>query len=351
MLECCNEELSIIRLQHYSTRKSIRMKNKINLFLFTMAMLFCLACQPTTEKQEATKEEEAIKEYTGPEAFALDGRELFPAPETVASKQRKDSLLAIAQKNFDQNSRKLENIIWLGRRVAYLSRYREAIDIYTKGLELHPNAPELYRHRGHRYISTRQFDKAIADFEKAAALAKDRPIEIEPDGIPNKLNQPLSTLQFNIWYHWALAYYLKGDFEKAAEIYKQCMVYSTNPDLLTATTDWYYMTLQRLGEKDKAVQLLTAITPELEIIENTSYFNRLLMYKGMRQATDLLDLSNDDPDRQLDIVTQGYGVGNWYWYNGQQEMAREVFEKILESTYWSAFGYIAAEADLARLNN
>ncbi|MGH7595148.1 MAG: tetratricopeptide repeat protein, partial [bacterium] len=52
----------------------------------------------------------------------------------------------------------------------------------------------------------------------------------------------------------------------------------------------------------------------------------------------------------LDIATQGYGVGNWYFYNGQAEKAREIFEKVIKGKYWAAFGYIAAEAELRRMS-
>ena len=309
------------------------------LFLFNS----CSGTSDSREPKQVSKTTEAE-----PEAIALDGRPLYPAPESEAALQRKDSLLAIARANYEAEPTQLDHIIWLGRRTAYLSRYQEAITIYSKGLEQFPDAPELYRHRGHRYISTRQLDKAIADFEKAAALAKDRPIEIEPDGIPNKLNIPLSNLQFNIWYHWGLAYYLKGEFAKAAAIYEQCMSYSDNPDLLCATSDWLYMTYQRMGETEKANALLETITPDMEIIENASYFNRLLLYKGLKEPQDLLDLENTDPEAQLNIVTQGYGVGNWYQYNGDKDKATEIFKKVVGSDYWSAFGYIAAEADLLR---
>jgi tetratricopeptide (TPR) repeat protein len=204
----------------------------------------------------------------------------------------------------------------------------------------------LYRHRGHRYISIRKFDKAIRDFQKAATLAEGRDIEIEPDGLPNKLNIPLSNLQFNIYYHWALAHYLKGAFEKAIPIYEKCMAYSDNDDLITATADWMYMTYRRLGQEEKAQQVLAKIHSDMKIIENDAYYKRLLMYKGEIKPSDLLDLENDDPDELLNLVTQGYGVGNWYFYNGEKGKALEIFRKIVGTDYWSAFGYIAAEADL-----
>ncbi len=284
-----------------------------------------------------------------PEAYALDGTPLYPLPEAEATLRSKDSMLNLARQNFERDPNNLDNIIWLGRRTAYLTRYRDAIDIYTKGLEKFPNSPELYRHRGHRYISIRKFDKAIADFEKAAALIQGRPIEIEPDGIPNKLNQPLSSLQFNIWYHWALAYYLKGDFVKAAELYKTCLEYSTNPDLLTATADWLYMTLRRLGNTDQAAKVLEMINPDMEIVENMSYFNRLLMYKGLKKPEELLHLNDTENATLLNTVTQGYGTGNWYYYNGDTAQAKIIFQKVLDTGYWAAFGYIATEADMMRM--
>jgi hypothetical protein len=88
------------------------------------------------------------------------------------------------------------------------------------------------------------------------------------------------------------------------------------------------------------------------IIENDAYHRRLLMYKGEIAPAELLDLrvaaGANDPDVALSIATQGYGVGNWYLVNGDVDAAREVFERILEGTSWAAFGFIAAEADMAR---
>lgn len=284
-----------------------------------------------------------------PQATSLDGRKLYPMKLTDATQAKYDSLLDIAKQKYSSDPANLNNTIWLGRRTAYLGLYKKAIKIYSKGIKKHPDSPELYRHRGHRYISIRKFDQAIADFKKAAALAENRPLEIEPDGLPNRLNIPLSNLHFNIYYHWGLAHYLKGEFQEAIPVYEKCMEYSNNDDLITATADWLYMTYRRVGEKAKAKDLLTRISSNMEIIENDAYFKRLLMYKGQIEPTELLDLENDDPDQLLNLVTQGYGVGNWYYYNGNREKAVQIYRKILDTTYWSAFGYIAAEADLYRM--
>jgi len=307
-------------------------------YLLFLLVFTAIACQSAQAPPPAP----------APEVKSLTGETLLPPQDDPGGKSKKDSLLAIARKNFEANPDQLENIIWLGRRTAYLWRYQEAIDIFTEGLKKFPESPELYRHRGHRFISVRQFDRAIADFEKAAQLAEGRPLEIEPDGVPNKLGRPLSNLHFNIYYHWALAHYLNGDFEKAAPLYQVTMDWSDNPDLVVATADWLYMTLRRLGKFDEAARLLTSIPDTLQLIENESYFNRLLMYKGLKKPEDLLGFTATDLDDQLRLVTQGYGVGNWFFYNGDQEKAKEVFYKILGTDHWSAFGFIAAEAEVAR---
>ena len=311
---------------------------RLAIFIFFIGLVSC--------KNYSSQEINLEKTIRSPSATSLGGVHLFPLEESEAVISRKDSLLEIAKSNYYVDSTNLENIIWYGRRTAYLYRYETAIKIYTDGLISHPEAPELFRHRGHRYISARQFDKAISDFKKAAHFARDRDIEIEPDGIPNKLDIPLSNLQFNIYYHWALAHYLKGDFENAAKLYEVCLGYSVNADLYAATTDWLYMTYRRMRNVEKASALLNSINEGMEMVENESYFKRLLMYKGLVDPIQLLDLDNHVEEAQLDIVTQGYGVGNWYLYNGEAEKARDIFSKILESQYWPAFGYIAAEAEM-----
>ena len=70
------------------------------------------------------------------------------------------------------------------------------------------------------------------------------------------------------------------------------------------------------------------------------------MYKGLVSANALLDLENAS---DLDIATLGYGLGNWYLYNGNGSKACEVFERVTNGPYWPAFGFVASEVDLARL--
>lgn len=280
--------------------------------------------------------------------LALDGNPLTPPRESAEVTQKKQAELEAAEQAFSNDPNDVDNIIWFGRRLAYAWEFDKAIQMFTYGINLFPDNPHLYRHRGHRFITTRQFDRAISDLEHAARLAQNMPLEVEPDGQPNSKNIPLSNLHFNIYYHLGLAYYLTANYEQAAKAYRKCLQYSNNDDLLCATTDWLYMTLCRQGKMTEASQLLEPIKEKMTIIENESYHQRLLMYKGLRKPEDLFPGKSGDEDETLNLITQGYGVANFYYCTGKKEQAQDILQKILRLDNWAAFGYIAAEADLNR---
>jgi tetratricopeptide (TPR) repeat protein len=202
----------------------------------------------------------------------------------------------------------------------------------------------MYRHRGHRFISLRLFDQAINDLERAVDLIEGKPDEIEPDGLPNSRNIPVSSLHFNIWYHLGLAYYLLGDYESALDCYNECMDVSEIDDKKVATTHWLYMTLKLMGRHDDAKEILKTVSKDMDIIENQHYHQLLLMYKGERTAEELMDEARKLS--ALAVATVGYGVGNWYYYNGMEDKAIQIFNEVLDTGGWAGFGYIAAESDL-----
>lgn len=278
------------------------------------------------------------------QALSLLGEPLHSQELPAATRAAYEQRLAEARRAYERAPANADSIIWLGRRTAYLGRYREAIAIFTEGIAKHPDDARMYRHRGHRYVTVRELDKAVTDLARAAALTEGRPDEIEPDGIPNASNIPTSTLQSNIWYHLGLAHYLKGDFTRALAAYREAMGVSTNPDMLVATSHWLYMTLRRLGREAEAGAVLAPISRDMPIIENDAYHKLLLLYKGELPAESLAP-SGGDP---LSDASIGYGVGNWHLYNGRRREAMDVFRRVLRGGNWPAFGYIAAEAEVAR---
>lgn len=276
---------------------------------------------------------------------ACAGTAPVPAPLPPEVQADREAKLSQAREDLEKNPDDADALIWVGRRTAYLGRYREAIEIFSNGIAKHPDDARFYRHRGHRYITIRELDKAIADFEAAARLIEGKPDEVEPDGLPNAKNIPTSTLQSNVWYHLGLAHYLQGDFDKALAAYRRCMGVSKNPDMLVATSHWLYMTLRRLGREAEAREVLAPIHANLDVIENHAYLRLLRMYKGEIPPEEL----RTGADGDLDPPTLGYGLGNWYLYNGRRDEAVKVFREVLAGGNPAAFGSVAAEADLKRL--
>ena len=246
---------------------------------------------------------------------------------------------------FEKEPENLDALIWYGRFTAYIGEYRQAIAIYSKGLKEHEEKARLLRHRGHRYITLREFDKAIEDLSLAAELIQGKANTIEEDGMPNEQNIPVSTLHGNIYYHLGLAYYLDRQMLKALDAFKKGLSIAKNADNTVACTHWIYMIQNRLGRPEAAKNYLRTITQDMPVIENHVYHKACLFYKG---EIPYEELYNPDAPGTPSNSALAYAVGNWIWYTGNPRKGQEVFQRIVAGNDWASFGFIAAETDLAK---
>ena len=277
----------------------------------------------------------------GAQAVSLQGKPLYPSAPSQALVDN----LAQARADYEENPDDADNIIWLGRRLAYTGDYRGAIEAFSEGIRKHPDDARMYRHRGHRYISIREFDRAIADLEKAAELIEGTENTVEPDGAPNELGIPVSTLHGNIWYHLGLAHYLKQDWMNALRAYTNGYNISENDDNRVSTSHWRYMILCRMGRERDARAVLVDISPDMDVIENMSYHSLTLFYKGLMSFEELVGDQEDSPTGSAVL----YGAANWLYCQGETDRAIAMLEEITSAESWAGFGFIAAEADLAAL--
>ncbi len=285
---------------------------------------------------------------TSSEVRSLLGVPLVQPPIPEARRQELSRKLAEYADRAAVPAAAEDDFIWLGRTFAYLHRYHEAIDAFTRGLEKFPQSHRLLRHRGHRYITIRDLDRAGADLDRAASIIESQqiPDETEPDGAPNRFGIPRSTTNTNIYYHLGLVYYLKADFNRAATTYRKCLAITPNDDMTVATVHWLYMSLRRAGRDADARACLDAIRPGMQIIENDAYFRLCRMYQGAMTPEQVLP--GDESDT-IGLASAGYGVANWHWCEGRHDEAVDLLKEIAASPNWPAFGVIAAEADLRRL--
>lgn len=320
------------------------MKTSLMFFALVLSVLLC-SCNTGNSQKEDSVDPDIVSIDTI-QGTSLLGEKLIseqPDPE-------KDSLITAnfikARKEYIGNPNDADAIIWYGRRAAYLGDYLRAIEIFSEGIQKFPGDARMYRHRGHRYISIREFDKAIEDLTKAAELIEGKDDIIEPDGVPNIRNTPVSTLNTNIWYHLGLAHYLKGNMQEALHGFQQSLDASTNPDMHVAATNWVYMIQRRLGNLEEAEKTLEPINSEMDVFENMAYHNLLLFYKGVLTEE---ELKGEKQDVEYMNEATAYGIANWYYYNGDTTRAKQIFRYLLEHGNWASFGTLAAEADMHRL--
>jgi tetratricopeptide (TPR) repeat protein len=282
----------------------------------------------------------------GMEAFSLLGDTLWRPQLPDETRARLEADLAAADSALATSPDDPDALIWVGRRQAYLGRYRDAIATFTRGVERFPEDARFLRHRGHRHLTVRALDAAIADLTRAAELETGRPDAIEPDGAPNAAGIPLSTTQFNIWYHLGLAHFLKGDWEAARSAYHNCLAVSKNPDLQVATAYWRYMTLRRLERNAEADAAIAFAADTMTLLENDGYLALLRLFRGDVDVTAVLPPT---PAAAMDVAnsTAAFGVGMWHRLNGREADATDIFRRIVAGGQWAAFGSLAAEAELA----
>ncbi|HSR15968.1 MAG TPA: hypothetical protein VLL51_09460 [Gemmatimonadales bacterium] len=308
-------------------------------YRLVLALAFPLAAAPAVVAQQTIMPGNV-------EAISLLGDSLRRPTLPPDTEARLRDQLAEAEADLARDPRSADAVIWVGRRLGYLGHYREAIALFSRGVSEHPDDARFYRHRGHRYITVRRFDRAIDDLLYAVALTRGKPDVVEPDGAPNARNIPVSSLQSNIRYHLALAYYLKGDFRSAARWWQEDLSRARNNDTRVAAGYWLYLSLRRMGRLTQASELLGQFKPGMDIIENDAYYRLLRFYRG--------DLPRDSvaaaagQDQALQDATVSYGLGAWDWVNGRRDAAMQTWRGILQAGSWASFGYIAAEAEASR---
>ena len=233
--------------------------------------------------------------------------------------------IARAEQALAADPRNVDLVIALGVAQSGVRQFREAIATFSRGLENAPDNAMLYRWRGHRYLSVREYGRAMDDLKKGAALD--------------------STL-YGIWYHLGVLHFLNGDFAAAADAFGRGRTMAPNAGERAGSYDWLWMSLMRAGRTADAQTLLASMPDSVPMAAANAYSQRLRLYKG--QVTPEQVFTPADTG-DVAVATLAYGLGNWYLLRGDRAKAREWFERSIKSGGWPAFGFMASEAELARL--
>src|SRR5215213_9836425 len=139
--------------------------------------------------------------------------------------------VARARAALDADPRNVQRIIDLGVAQSGARQFREAIATFTRGMAVAPNDPMLYRWRGHRYLSVRELDRAMADLRRGYEL---------------------DSTNYGVLYHLGIVRYARGDFAGAADAFTRAQAHAPDAGELAGSTDWLWMELSRAGRAPEA---------------------------------------------------------------------------------------------------
>ena len=250
----------------------------------------------------------------------------YRSPAGVAYRSQRDTgAVARAAAALAADPSNIALFIQLGVAQSGVRQFREAIETFTRALSLAPNDPMLFRWRGHRYLSVREFDRAMADLTKGFGL---------------------DSANYGILYHLGIVRFARGDFAGAAAAFQRAQPRAPEAGELAGSTDWLWMSLSRAGKTAEAQAMLDGHPDSLPT--TVAYAQRLRLYRG-QIAPDAVLTPADTSD--IVVATLSYGVGNWYLVRGDSAQARSWFERSIRSGGWPAFGFIMSEIELRRLSH
>jgi len=231
--------------------------------------------------------------------------------------------VARAQAALAADPRNVQLHIALGTAQSGVRQFREAIETFSKGLAIAPNDVMLYRWRGHRYLSVRDFTRARADLERGFAL---------------------DSTNYGVLYHLGVLRFAHGEFDAAADAFRRSQKRAPDPAELSGSTDWLWMSLSRAGRKAEAKAMLDQRIDSIPA--GNAYTRRLQLYRGEITPQQVFTPA-DTADVQ--VATLSYGLGSWYMVQGDTVRAREAFARSVASGGWPGFGFIVSERELARM--
>src|SRR3989449_9242683 len=237
--------------------------------------------------------------------------------------QRDTGPIARAETALAVDPRSVERIIQLGVAQSGARQFREAIQTFTRGLTIAPTDATLYRWRGHRYLSVREFDRALDDLTRGSRL---------------------DSTNYGIWYHLGIVRYARGDFAAAADACARAQRRPPDAAELTGATDWLWMSLSRAGRAAEARAMLGRRPDSLAAAN--AFGQRLRLYRGQIGPDDGITPAATRDIAGAELSRRG---GDWYLVRGDTAHARSWFERSVRSGGWPAFGFIMSEVELRRL--
>jgi len=218
-----------------------------------------------------------------------------------------------------RSARSYDELLQLGQALCYQLRYHDAIEVYSKAIELEPDNILAVRQRAARYISTLQPEKAIEDFLRCRELGGD---------------------EIDISYRLGICYYLAENYSAAMAELTRCFPLCDD-EMGIAVIFWNTLCAWRSGKIPSL--LYCSYREDMQVGHHTAYaFAMKLAAERIShiQALEALGKQTDD----LEYSIMAYGVAEFLDHNGMDSSALR--ENLIErDSFWISYCYIAAWKD------
>lgn len=256
---------------------------------------------------------------------------------SAATQKRLDQDLEAARATLRIAPDRPESHFWVARRLSYLGRFCESVDVLTAAIAQFPESYELRRYRARKLARSRQFEAALADYREGLRLMEGKPDYFEPDGLPNRLGLTIGTYRGNMIYYHAQTSFAVGDYRTMLAglqtAFDMTWPFAKN-DMVPPIAYWKYLAHRKLGEHDKARAVIDAVPDEIDLIENHAYHQATMVMKGRFPLAEAA--RSKDPNIKFAAAMEYRFAGN------EAEAKRLLREVVVEN----AQGHWPAEVEL-----
>lgn len=213
-----------------------------------------------------------------------------------------------------------EGFLALGDALSSQLRYREAIAVYTKAIEVVPDDIRAYRSRAARYIATLQTGRAEEDFLHCRGMGGDR---------------------LDIGYRLGVCCYLSCKYNESISYLEQTYPLCDD-EMGIAVIYWHTLGSYQNGTEPR---LLHKWHEGMAVGHHTAYEKAVRVFCGTETAEELLlELEREMED--MEFVIALYGACIWLRWNGRQEEYVKQMKRLLQRDgFWPCFAYLAAWND------
>ena len=241
-----------------------------------------------------------------------------------------EELLAQKLKRFENlnHYRRDNELHWLGRAKVSeeIGEYAEAVKYCSRGITRAPSNGLLYVERGRLSMLQGEYSEAAADLARSIDLYNG---------------------EWSAWYHYGIIQYILRDYANAEEAFADALDAAATPGAEAMSAYWMWITLQKLGDKKAAAELVAEWENDTDSLEEEtakSCAAVLALAKGQGEAAEVLGGVVDNGEASM---TRLYGVYIAYRY-GEKNAAKaaEILERMLAANADSSLYTLAFRAAL-----